>query len=156
MLSQRIANIAFNIFIIVAAVWFAIEAQGFTTSGLLASTGLPSKFFPQFILAFIALCSLIIIFLYGLRGYAGEGDKSDAGQNVYEDFGELRRGLLTLAVVVICFLVWREWGFIPMAVIIGPAMALAMGVRSIWTYVLLLLMTGIVWFVFSQFLNVQF
>ena len=64
--------------------------------------------------------------------------------------------MLTLIVTIACFVIWRDWGFIPMAVIIGPAMALAIGVRSIWIYVSLLVMAAVVWFIFSQFLGVQF
>ena len=137
---------------IVAAVFFALEAETFKTSGLLASTGLPSKFFPQLMLAFIGLCSVIVIGAYVFKGYAG----TDKGTSVFEDGGAARRGLLVLAVAVACYLTWSLWSFIPMLILIGPACALAMGVRSAWMYVSLLLMSGIVYLVFTQLLNVQF
>ena len=152
MFTQRIANIVFNILFILIAIYLAIVAEGFTTSGLLASTGLPSKFFPQLILACIILCSVIVIATYVFKGSAG----SDAGMTVFETPGEARRGVLTLIVAILCYFVWMYWGFIPMAVIIGPLCGLAMGVRSIWIYVSLLIMSAIVYFVFSYFLGVQF
>ena len=151
MIPQRAANIAFNILVIVAAVFFALEAETFQTSGLLASTGLPSKFFPQLMLAFIGLCSVIVIGAYVFRGFAG----TDKGASVFEDGGAARRGLLVLAVAVACYLVWSLWSFIPMLILIGPACALAMGVRSPWMYVSLLVMSGIVYLVFTQVLRVQ-
>ena len=152
MITQRAANLAFNILLIVAAVFFALEAETFKTSGLLASTGLPSKFFPQLMLALIGLCSVIVIGAYVFRGYAG----TDKGASVFEDGGAARRGLLVLVVAVACYLIWSLWSFIPMLILIGPACALAMGVRSAWMYVSLLAMSGVVYLVFTQFLNVQF
>ena len=151
MLTQRVANIAFNVLVIVVAGMFALEAESFQTSGLLASTGLPSKFFPQLMVGFIALCSVLVIGAYVFKGYAG----TDEGATVFADRGEARRGLLVLVVAVACYLVWSLWSFIPMLILIGPACALAMGVRSPWMYVSLLVMSGVVYLVFTQFLNVQ-
>jgi len=47
MLSQRTANLVFVAALLAACGYFAWVAEGFVTSGLLASSGLPSKFFPQ-------------------------------------------------------------------------------------------------------------
>lgn len=152
MVSQRTANIAFNILLLVAVGIFALEAESFKTSGLLASTGLPSKFFPQLILAFLGLCSVIVIGAYVFKGYAG----TDEGASVFEDGGEARRGLLVLVVAIGCYLIWALWSFIPMLIIIGPACALAMGVRSIWMYISLLIMSGVVFLIFTELLNVRF
>ena len=152
MLTQRVANVAFNVLVLLAAAYFAYVAEGFETSGLLASTGLESKFFPQLMLAVTALCSVIVIATYVFRGSAG----GDAGTTVFGTWGDARRGLLTLVVAVACYLIWSLWSFIPMAIVVGPACALAMGVRSIRIHVSLLVMSGVVFFVFSRFLGVQF
>lgn len=152
MLTQRTANIVFNVLVLVACAYFAWVAEGFKTSGLLASTGLPSKFFPQLILAVIALCSGIVMVGYIFKGSAG----GDAGTTVFESWGEARRGVLTLMVAVACYLIWSYWSFVPMAILVGPACGLAMGVRSIWIYLALWVMSAVVFFVFSQGLGVQF
>jgi len=60
MLTQRAANIAFALFTLAACAWFAVIAQGFEASGLLASSGLPSKFFPQLMLGFTAACAVVV------------------------------------------------------------------------------------------------
>lgn len=152
MLTQRLANIVFTIILLVACVWFAVIAQGFEAAGLLASSGLPSKFFPQLLLAFTALCAVIVGGLYFFKGQTG----GDAGETVFADFSEARRGLLMMAVAVICYFVWKHFGFIPMALIMGPMSLLAMGVKSIWQYVIVLLLTGFTYLVFTQLLNIQF
>ena len=151
MLTQRLANIVFAIIVIIVCAYFAALAQGFETSGLLASSGLPSKFFPQLMLGFTALCAIIVGVLYALRGSAG----GDAGQTVFGDVGDARRGLLMLAVAVLCYLLWSMMGFLPMAVLMGPLSLLAMGIRSIWIYATVLILTALIYTVFTQFLGVQ-
>lgn len=152
MLTQRLANIVFAIVVVVACGYFGVLAEGFETTGLLASAGLPSKFFPQLMLGFTALCAAIVAVLYALRGSAG----GDAGQTVFGNGGDARRGLLMLAVAVLCYVVWSLAGFLPMAVLLGPVSLLAMGIRSIRIYVTVLVLTGLVYAVFTQFLGVQF
>ncbi len=152
MLTQRLANIVFTILIVIACVWFGMIAQGFEASGLLASSGLPSKFFPQLLLAFTAVCALIVGGLYLFKGQAG----NDAGETVFAGFAEARRGLLMMAVAVACYFIWKHYGFIPMAVIIGPLSLMAMGVRSVWQYVIVLALTGLTYVVFTRLLNIQF
>lgn len=151
MLTQRIANIIFTLLLVIACGWFAIIAQGFEASGLLASSGLPSKFFPQLLLGFTALCALIIAALYLFKGETG----GDAGETVFADFAEARRGLLMMAVAVVCYVVWKRFGFVPMATIMGPLGLLAMGVKSIWQYAIVLILTGVTYLVFTQLLNIQ-
>ena len=152
MLTQRVANIIFVTLLLIACVWFAIIAEGFEASGLLASSGLPSKFFPQLLLAFTAICALIIACLYLFKGQTG----GDAGDTVFANFAEARRGLLMMAVAVICFYIWKHFGFIPMAVVIGPLSLLAMGVKSPGQYLIVLMLTGVTYLVFTYLLNIQF
>lgn len=151
MLSQRLANIVFTVLVIVACIWFAIIAQGFQATGLLASSGLPSRFFPQLLLGFTGCCALAVAILYFKKGQAG----GDEGEMVFAGFAEARRGLLVLGVAVLSYFVWKSFGFISMAVIIGPLSLLVMGVRSFSQYVIVLLLTGFVYFVFTYLLKVQ-
>lgn len=152
MLTQRAANIGFNLLMLALAAWFALVAEGFETSGLLAGTGLPSKFFPQLILGCMALCSLVVLALYLARGETG----GDFGDFVFADFGEARRGILTLIVALACCAIWMRWGFVPMAIVLGPACALAMGASSVRMHLCLLAITGAVYVLFALFLGVQF
>jgi hypothetical protein len=152
MLTQRLANIVFTVLVVVACSWFAVIANGFEASGLLASSGLPSKFFPQLLLAFTALCAVIIAVLYLFKGQAG----GDSGETVFADFAEARRGLLMMAVAVACYFIWQRFGFIPMAVVMGPLSLMAMGVKTVSHYVIVLILTAFVYVVFTQLLNVSF
>ncbi len=151
MLTQRLSNIVFALVIVAAAVWFAIEAQGFKAAGLLASSGLPSKFFPQLTLGFIILCAIVVIALYGTKKYAG----SDVASTVYKNATEARQGLAVLAVAVASYIIWSKFGFIIMAVLMGPLCLVAMGIRSPKIYIVVLLLTGFVYVVFTQLLNIR-
>ena len=149
--TQRLANIVFAIVLIVACAYFAVVAQGFEAAGLLATSGLPSRFFPQLVLGFTALCAAVVAFEYAVRGSAGD----DEGRKVFGDAGEARRGLLMLAVAVVCYVTWSRFGFVPMAVLMGPLSLAAMGVRSVRIYVTVLVLAGLVYVVFTRFLGVQ-
>lgn len=151
MLSQRTANLVFAAAILVASAYFAWVAQGFETSGLLASSGLPSKFFPQLMLGGMAICALIVGFTYAFKGAAG----GEEGPSVFGDRGEARRGLLMLVVCVACYGVWRSFGFIPMAVLLGPLSLLAMGVCRPAIYAVVLALTGLVYLLFVYGLGIQ-
>lgn len=151
MLTQRWANIAFSITLLVACVYFAVEAEKFETSGLLATSGLPSKFFPQLLLAFVAGCALIVLYLYGARGSAG----GDAGEHVFENAASARRGILMLVVAMSSYLVWTTFGFIAMAIFMGPASLLIMGIRNPWIYGAVLVLTGFVYLVFTRLLGIS-
>lgn len=151
MLTQRIANLVFTVLVIIACAWFAMIAQGFEASGLLASSGLPSKFFPQLLLGFTAACGVVVAALYLFRGHTG----GDDGDTVFENTAEARRGLLVMAVAVVCYMVWRNFGFIPMAVAMGPLCLLAMGVRNGLHYIVVLALTALIYLVFTTLLNVQ-
>ena len=148
MLTQRLANIVFAIVLIVACAYFAVVAQGFEAAGLLATSGLPSRFFPQLILAFTALCAAVVA-LVSVRG-----SRDDAGATVFGDAGKLA-GSAMLAVAVVCYAIWSRFGFVPMAVLMGPLSLLAMGVRSVRIYVAVLVLTGLVYGVFTRLLGVQ-
>lgn len=151
MLTQRLSNIVFALVIVVAAVWFAIEAQGFKAAGLLASSGLPSKFFPQLTLGFIILCAMVVIVLYGTKKHAG----SDATSTVYKNATEARQGLGVLAVAVASYIIWSRFDFIIMAAFMGPLCLVAMGIRSIKIYLVVVLLTGFIYLVFTQLLNIR-
>lgn len=151
MLSERLANIIFSILVICACIFFAVIAERFETSGLLASSGLPSKFFPHLMLALMAFCSVVVLFVYARHGSAGEGDD----QTVFGDAGDARRGILMLAVAVACYLIWMNIGFITMAVIMGPLSLLVMGVRSPKIYLVVMLLTVLVYLAFTQLLGTQ-
>lgn len=151
MLSQRTANLVFVVIVVAACGYFAWVAQGFETSGLLASSGLPSKFFPQLMLGLTALCAVIVGIAYLVRGAAG----GDDGETVFTDAGEARQGLLMLVVSVACYLVWRHFGFLPMAVLLGPLSLLAMGVYKPVYYLVVLALTAIVSVIFIFGLGIQ-
>ena len=94
---------------------------------------------------------MIVGITYLLRGSSG----GDEGETVFGDGGDARRGLLMLVVAVVCYLIWTNFGFIPMAVLMGPLSLLAMGIRSIWIYLTVLVLTGLIYLVFTQLLGVQ-
>ena len=151
MLSQRTANLVFVTLLVLACGYFAWVAEGFTTSGLLASSGLPSKFFPQLMLGLTAVCALIVGYLYLVRGGAG----GDEGETVFADGREARQGLLMLGVAVACYFIWRSFGFVPMAVLLGPLSLIAMGIRNPVIYVVVLALTALITAIFTYGLGVS-
>ncbi|WP_136442637.1 tripartite tricarboxylate transporter TctB family protein [Pacificoceanicola onchidii] len=152
MLSQRWSNIVFAILILIGAAWFAWVAQGFEAAGLLASSGLPSKFFPQLLLAGMAICAVIVLVVYLVKGAAGKNEDT----HVYGSGAAALRGLSTLVAVVAGYFIWRTWGFEVMAVFIGPATLLTMGERNPVIYGIVLALAGGVYLVFTQLLGTQF
>ncbi|WP_293444100.1 tripartite tricarboxylate transporter TctB family protein [Planktotalea sp.] len=151
MLSQKTANLVFITAILIASAYFAWVAEGFVTSGLLASSGLPSKFFPQLMLALMALCAGRVGYLYLVRGHAGEPELA----NVFASATEARQGLSMLAVAVLCYAIWRNFGFAPMAVLLGPISLLVMGVRNLFIYITVLALTAFITAVFIYGLGIQ-
>lgn len=150
MLLQRVANLVFIVAILGMCGYFAWVAEGFVTTGLLASQGLPSKFFPQLTLGITAACALVVGYGYLTRGSVG-----DDGETVFENAQEARQGILMLAVAVACYLIWRSFGFLPMAVVLGPLSLLAMGVRRPAIYVVVLALTALITAVFTYGLGIQ-
>lgn len=151
MLGQRTANLVFVALILGASGYFAWVAEGFVTSGLLASQGLPSKFFPQLTLALTGLCAVIVAGQYLMQGKTAE----DEEDTVFVDGTEARQGLLMLAVAVVCYVIWRNFGFVPMAVLLGPLSLLAMGVRSPLIYGVVWALTAAITAVFVYGLGIQ-
>ncbi len=152
MLPQRLANIVFMALVLAGCVYMAVLAQGFEAAGLLASSGLPSKFFPQLILGFIGICALGVLFTYFTKGRASE----DEAENVYDEPADARRGLVTLGAVIAGYLIWRTWGYIPMAVFLAAATGLSMGVRSPIIYITVYLIFAAIYLIFTQILGTQF
>lgn len=140
MLSEKTANLVFVVLLLVACAVFAWMAQGFETSGLLASSGLPSKFFPQLTLALTAICALLVGWSYFRQPAAVEGEED----TIFENGAEAGQGLLMLLVTVGCYLVWRNFGFLPMAILLGPCSLLAMGVRNPMLFAVVWALTAIV------------
>ncbi len=151
MLSQRVANLIFVVILIAACGCFAWVAQGFTTSCLLAGAGLPSKFFPQLTLGLTGFCALLVGYAYLTRGEAS----GDDGETVFADGQEARQGLLMLVVAVACYAIWRNFGFLPMAVLLGPFSLLAMGVFKPVIYAVVLALTAVITLIFTYGLGVQ-
>lgn len=151
MLSQRTANLVFVVLILGGAAYFAWVAEGFVTSGLLASQGLPSKFFPQLTLALTGLCAVIV----GIQCLTGRDQNEDDKETVFESGPEARQGLLMLAVAVICYVIWRNFGFVPMAVLLGPMSLLAMGVRAPLIYLIVWALTAAITAIFIYGLGIQ-
>lgn len=151
MLTQRLANSVFAVLVIAACAYFAYVAQGFEAAGLLASSGLPSRFFPQLLLGFTAVCAAVVFFIYFTKGAAG-----DEGQTVFASPADARRGLLALAAALASYVVWRNFGYIAMAVCSGPLLCAAMGVRSPLIYGVVLALAGGIYLVFTQLLGTRF
>lgn len=145
MLSQRVANLVFVVFMIAACGYFAWVAEGFTTSGLLASAGLPSKFFPQLMLGLTALCAVIVGYTYLTKGAAG----GDEAETVFANAMEARQGVSMLVVAIACYAIWRFFGFLPMVIVLGPLSLLAMGVFNPVIYVVVLALTAGVTLIFT-------
>lgn len=151
MLTQRLSNTIFGVLVLVVCAYFAVVAEGFEAAGLLASSGLPSKFFPQLLLGFTALCAAVMLYVY-VRG-DGVGD---AGETVFETPSDARRGLLSLLASVVCYYVWKHFGYIPLVLLSGPLLCLAIGERNPVIYGINLALAVCVYLVFSQLLGTQF
>ena len=57
---------------------------------------------------------------------------------------------------MICYLIWLHAGFVSMAALAGPLSLAAMGIRSKLIYLTVLILTGVIYIVFTQLLGVQF
>lgn len=152
MLSQRIANIAFSVLVLTTSAYLAWLAEGFEAAGLLASSGLPAKFFPQLMLGCVAICAVIVMATYIVKGTAHETEP----EYVYDAPMDAVRGLSVLAVVGLGFVIWRNWGYVPMIVFLGPASCAAMGVRNPVIYAVVLTLAGVIYLIFTQLLGTRF
>ena len=151
MLSQRIANLIFVAIIICACGYFAWIAESFTTSGLLASSGLPSKFFPQLMLGIMSICALIV----GYQYFTNKIMNGDEDQTVFKNAIEARQGILMVVVALVCYIVWREIGFVAMALIIGPISLLSMRIYKPLIYGVVLGLTGLITLIFTFGLGIR-
>lgn len=151
MLSQRIGNIVFAIVLLAACLFFGNAAMKFDDLSLPGSTQLSSRFFPIVMLLFIAFCTVIVLIQYILD--KGVGLRSE--ENVFPTPMAAVHGFLTLAAVVASYLIWGAYGFIPAALFIGPAAALAMGVRNPIIYIVLVALSVLIYLAFTQLLNIQ-
>ena len=79
----------------------------------------------------------------------------DANEMVFSDRGEAWRGLSMLAVAIICYFTWNWFGFLPMAVILGPLSLIAMSERRIAIYAIVWALTAAVWVIFTYGLKIQ-
>lgn len=151
MLSQRIGNVVFAIVLLVACVFFGNAALNFDDLSLPGSSQLSSRFFPIVMLVFIGVCTVIVLIQYILD--KGIGLRSE--ETVFETPKAAVHGILTLVAVVASYLIWDAYGFIPAALFIGPAAALAMGVRNPIIYIVLVALSVLIYVAFTQLLNVQ-
>jgi uncharacterized membrane protein len=151
MLKQRPANIVFAIFLLFACGYFINAAMGFNDLSLPGSNQLSSRFFPITILLFIAGCILIVLGQYVLKKGSGLNEE----ESIYEGMGQAVHGTLTIVAVIAAYLIWDHVGFVPAALFIGPAAALAMGVRSWKICVILIVISLVIYFAFSQLLGIQ-
>ena len=92
MLRQKTANLVFTVLLLASCAYFAGVAQGCVTSGLLGSQGLPSKFFPHVTLGGIAVCGLIVGYLY----LTNSPSVADDEETVFANPTEARQGILML------------------------------------------------------------
>ena len=151
MISQRIANLVFAVMLLVSSGWMAVIAWGFETPALGDAT-LPTKFFPLVLLAFIAFCTLTYAREYLVYGQSG-GDGEDV---LYQNSGQAKTGLSTLAAVVISYGLWQQFGFIVAGLFATPAIAFAMGTRKLSHYAVIAIGAGVTYLVFTYGLGTQF
>ena len=151
MLSQRLANLVFVLIVLCACGYFAWVAEGFTDFGPLGKRGAAIQIFPATHARPDGLCALIVGYAYLMRGAAG----GDEGETVFADTREARQGLLMLGVTVACYVIWRNFGFLPMAVLLGPLSLLAMGVLKPVFYLVVFAMTALVTVIFTYGLGIQ-
>lgn len=151
-LTQRFANLLFVFILLLASGYFAWIAEGFQTTGLLASAGLPSKFFPQLTLCILVICALSVGYQYIKTGSVA-GD--NANDTVFVKKQEARQGILMLVVSVVCYVIWRNLGFIPMMIAIGPFSLLAMGIFRPASYGIVLALSVLVSIIFVYALGVR-
>ncbi|MEP5761720.1 MAG: hypothetical protein ABJ327_20895, partial [Litoreibacter sp.] len=74
---------------------------------------------------------------------------------VFANAGEALRGILMLVVCVVCYFIWRNYGFVAKAVLLGPLSLIAMGIRKPVIYAVVLGLTGFVYVVFTYGLGVR-
>ena len=151
MILQRTANLVFAIILLILSVWMAVIAWSFETPALGDAT-LPTKFFPLVLLGFISFCTVIYAREYLVYGQSG----GDGDEVLYQNASQAKTGLLTLASVVISYLLWHQFGFIVAGLFATPAIAFAMGTRKLSHYAVITIGAGVTYLVFTYGLGTQF
>lgn len=151
MLSQRLANMIFAVCLIAICGYLSTIALGFEAVGLLGTSGVPPSFFPLLMLGLIAAAALMVFWEYHSTGAAG----GDAGQTVFESPGDARRGILMVVLAVLCYFVWTNIGFIPMAALMALGSMVAMGVRTPLIYLIVAVLSALIYFMFTRLLGAQ-
>jgi len=62
--------------------------------------------------------------------------------------------LLVLGAVVACYFLWARFGFLPMAVLLGPLCLLAMGIRAPRIYAAVWILSALIALLFTRVLGV--
>ena len=151
MISQRRANLIFASVLLVLSGWMAMIAWHFETPALGDAT-LPTKFFPLVLLGFIVFCTVIYAREYIVHGESG----GDGDEVLYQNGQQAKTGLLTLATVVVSYMLWQQFGFLIAGLFATPAIAFAMGTRTLSHYVIIALGAGLTYLVFTHGLGTQF
>lgn len=151
MITQRIANLIFALFLISLSAWMAWIAWGFKTPALGDAT-LPTKVFPLVLLSFIVICTLIYAREYWIQGESG-GDK---GEHLYESAHQAKTGVFTLISVVLSFVIWTRFGFLIAGLIATVLIAFSMGTRRLSHFVIIGCGAGLTYLVFTHLLGTQF
>jgi len=151
MLSQRVANMVFAVCLIVLCGYLATIAWKFEAVGLLGTSGVPPGFFPLLMLGLIIVAAAMVFWAYFSAGAAG----GDEGQTVFENQGDARRGVLMVVLSVVCYFVWTNVGFIPMAGLMALGSLVAMGVRSPFIYVVVAILSALIYVLFTRLLGAQ-
>ena len=147
-MTQRAANIICALSIIIAAAVFVFLAHGIVEPSAFADAPMSARFFPITVLVCVIICAILVVVEYGLH-------IRDGSQRLFSEISEPVRAMLTFITMIGAYFVWKEMGFFAMAVIIGPAMAAIMGVRSPWAYAVLLAFGPAVMWIFETALRIR-
>lgn len=151
MISQRNANLVFAVILLIVSGWMAVIAWDFETPALGDAT-LPTKFFPLVLLGFIVFCTVIYAREYLVDGQSG----GDGGEVLYQNSKQAKTGLLTLASVVVSYVLWQQFGFLVAGLFATPAIAFAMGTRKIAHYAIIAVGAVVTYLIFTYGLGTQF
>ena len=79
----------------------------------------------------------------------------DDGETVFANGREARQGFFMLGVAVACYSIWLNFGFLPMAIALGPLSLVALGVFRPVICLVVMALTALVTLVFTYGLGVQ-
>ena len=147
-MTQRTANIIWALSIIIAATVFISFARGIVEPSAFADAPMSARFFPITVLICVIICAGLIVGEYVTR-------LRDGSSRLYSEFGEPLRAALTFIAMIAAYFIWSEVSFFAMALVIGPVMAVIMGVRSPWAYIILLAFGPAVMWIFETALRIR-